>query len=74
MPDPTKLVDHLEAVEAVIDAIRHDENGARDVALGGSLVKPVTFRTGKQFALDNSINTELLLTLEPRPYDYGSLS
>jgi len=69
---PNALTEHLKALEKLLDAIDTDENGKVDAGLGGSLRSRLTARTGAQYMLDVSVNTELTLNLEPRAAARGS--
>ncbi len=75
------LVEHLNAVEKVLDAIDTDGDGEVNLGLAyqaagekpvPTLRVPITVRAGGQYALDLSINTELTLMLEARPAGRGS--
>jgi hypothetical protein len=70
--DPNAIVEHLKALEKLMDALDKNAQGEVDPGLGGSLRTPMTLRTGSQYVLDLSVNSELTLTLEPRAAARGS--
>jgi len=64
------LIALIEKVELVMDAISYDTAGLRSLALKGTL-KPWSWNMGNNFVVDNSLNGQVSITLEPKVAEFG---
>lgn len=64
---------HMEALEKVLDALETTaaDQATIDLGFNGTLRKPMSMAVGNVFALDISVNSEILLTLDLIPYERG---
>lgn len=65
------LVELLEKVELVMDALETNTAGSVDPGLDGTLVRPFNVSLGGSFVLDLSLNAQLSITATPKPFERG---
>ncbi len=65
------LVELLEKVELVMDALETSSTGSVDPGLSGTLVRPFNVSLGGSFVLDLSLNAQLSITAAPKQFERG---
>jgi hypothetical protein len=64
------LVQLIQAVELVMDAINYDETGALKPVIKGTL-KPFSWSMTGNFVVDTSLNGQVSISLDPRIVELG---
>lgn len=66
------VVDFVEHVELVLDALELNDQGEKDLSMGGTLARPLTATVRDCFALGLSLNAHVHLSVLPKPKARGA--
>lgn len=68
----SSLVELMDALSKVMNAIETGTDGQRNVGLLGALQSPIEFRTANAFSTPTSLTVEVTMTMTPRVFERGA--